>query len=253
LPKLIISQFFVETDIILEKPIRIAIVEDHELTRIGLEAALQRRDGIEVVGDAANGDQGLNLLQTTKPDLAIIDIGLPDIDGIELVRLFRAHQGDIPCPTKILMLTMHKEEDSVMAAFAAGADAYCMKDINMDRLEEAIRSTHDGHPWIDPAIASIVLQQLRKNSSSVVEHQNTIQIKGLEGDYADIVGTAGLTDREIEILQLIVGGCSNGEIAQQLFVTVGTVKTHVRHILNKLCVDDRTHAAVLALRAGLIE
>jgi two-component system, NarL family, response regulator LiaR len=237
----------------LEQPIRIAIVEDHELTRIGLEAALQRRDGIEVVGDAANGYQGLQLLQTTKPDLAIVDIGLPDIDGIEMVRLFRENQGENPLPTKILMLTMHKGEDSVMAAFAAGADAYCMKDINMDKLEEAIRSTHEGNPWIDPTIASIVLQQLRKNSPTSADKQNTIQIKGLEGDYADIVGSAGLTDREIEILQLIVRGSSNGEIAEQLFVTVGTVKTHVRHILNKLCVDDRTHAAVLALRAGLID
>ncbi len=238
----------------MEQPIRIAIVEDHELTRMGLEAALQRRDGLEVVGDAANGYQGLNLLQTTKPDLAIIDIGLPDIDGIELIRLFRESQGDTPMSTKILMLTMHKGEDSVMAAFAAGADAYCMKDINMDKLEEAIRSTHAGNPWIDPMIASIVLQQLRQNTtSSIIDREKTIQIKGLEGDYADIVGSAGLTDREIEILQLIVRGCSNGEIAEQLFVTVGTVKTHVRHILNKLCVDDRTHAAVLALRAGLIE
>jgi two-component system, NarL family, response regulator LiaR len=236
----------------LEKPIRIAIVEDHELTRIGLAAALQRCEGIEVVGDAANGYQGLQLLQTTKPDLAIIDIGLPDIDGIEMVRLWREKQGENPLPTKILMLTMHKGEDSVMAAFAAGADAYCMKDINMDKLEEAIRSTHEGNPWIDPTIASIVLQQLRKNSPAA-DKKNTIQIKGLEGDYADIVGSAGLTDREIEILQLIVRGGSNGEIAEQLFVTVGTVKTHVRHILNKLCVDDRTHAAVLALRAGLID
>jgi two-component system, NarL family, response regulator LiaR len=239
--------------IILEQPIRIAIVEDHELTRIGLEAALQRLDGIEIVGDAANGYQGLNLLQTTKPDLAIVDIGLPDIDGIEMVRLFRENQGEHPLPTKILMLTMHKSEDSVMAAFAAGADAYCMKDINIDKLEAAIRSTHDGNPWIDPLIASIVLQQLRKNSPSSADHDKTIQIKGLEGDYADIVGSAGLTEREIQILQLIVGGCSNGEISKQLFVTVGTVKTHVRHILNKLCVDDRTHAAVLALRGGLIE
>jgi two-component system, NarL family, response regulator LiaR len=238
----------------LEQPIRIAIVEDHELTRMGLEAALQRRDGLEVVGDAANGYQGLNLLKTTKPDLAIVDIGLPDIDGIELIRLFRESQGEQPNSTKILMLTMHKGEDSVMAAFAAGADAYCMKDINMTKLEEAIRSTYAGNPWIDPTIASIVLQQLRKNTpSSAVDREKTIQIKGLDGDYADIVGSAGLTDREIEILQLIVRGCSNSEIAEKLFVTVGTVKTHVRHILNKLCVDDRTHAAVLALRAGLIE
>jgi two-component system, NarL family, response regulator LiaR len=238
----------------LEQPIRIAIVEDHELTRMGLEAALQRRDSLEVVGNAANGYQGLNLLKNTKPDLAIVDIGLPDIDGIELIRLFRESQDDTPNSTKILMLTMHNDEGSVMAAFAAGADAYCMKDVSMDKLEEAIRSTHTGNPWIDPTIASIVLGQLRQNTpSSIFDREKTIQIRGLEGDYADIVGSAGLTDREIEILQLIVRGCSNGEIAEQLFVTVGTVKTHVRHILNKLCVDDRTHAAVLALRGGLIQ
>ncbi len=235
------------------QPIRIAIVEDHELTRIGLAAALHRRDAIEVVGDAANGYQGLNLLKTTKPDLAIVDIGLPDIDGIEMVRLFREDQGENPILTKILMLTMHQDEDSVMAAFAAGADAYCMKDINMDKLEEAIRSTYAGNPWIDPPIARIVLQQLRKNSPTTVDGHNTIEIKGLEGEYAEIVESASLTDREIEILRLIVRGCSNAEIAMQLFVTVGTIKTHVRHVLNKLCVDDRTHAAVLALRGGLIE
>jgi two-component system, NarL family, response regulator LiaR len=239
----------------LEQPIRIAIVEDHELTRLGLEAALQHREGLEVVGNAANGYQGLNLLKNTKPDLAIVDIGLPDIDGIEMVRLFRESQGENPSSTKILMLTMHKSKDPVMAAFAAGADAYCMKDINMAKLEEAIRSTYEGNPWIDPTIASIVLQQLRQNSgsSAVIDKDKTIQIKGLDGDYADIVGSAGLTDREIQILQLIGHGCSNAEIAEQLFVTVGTTKTHVRHILNKLCVDDRTHAAVLALRGGLIE
>jgi two-component system, NarL family, response regulator LiaR len=240
--------------IVLAKPIRIAIIEDHELTRIGLKATFYHREGIEVVGDAANGYQGLELLKTTTPDLAIIDIGLPDIDGIELVQLFRQSQEEHPSLTKILMLTMHKGEDSVMAAFAAGADAYCMKDISMEKLEEAIRSTHAGNPWIDPTIASIVLQQLRDNTSSAtIDRDKTIQIKGLAGDYAEIVGSAGLTDREIQILQLIVYGCSNSEIAEQLFVTVGTVKTHVRHILNKLCVDDRTHAAVLGLRGGLIE
>ena len=239
----------------MEQPIRIVIVEDHELTRMGLEAALQRREGIEVVGDAANGLQGLSVLNSKRPDVAVVDIGLPDIDGIEVIRRFRDSLGANPSTTKILMLTMHNTEDAVMAAFAAGADAYCMKDINMDKLEEAIRSTHEGNPWIDPTIASIVLRQVRQTNQAAATSTSDkkIQIKGLDGEYADIVGSAGLTDREIEILQLIVRGCSNAEIAQQLFVTVGTIKTHVRHILNKLCVDDRTHAAVLALRAGLIE
>jgi DNA-binding NarL/FixJ family response regulator len=239
---------------LVEKNIRIAIVEDHELARIGLFAALQRRDGFEVVEEAANGFEGLNLLNTKVPDIAIIDIGLPDIDGIELVRRFREGRSENSHKTKILMLTMHKSDDSVMAAFAAGADSYCMKDIKIDKLEEAIRLTHQGNPWIDPTIANIVLQQLRQYNSQVPEQQeNTIQIKALEGEYAEIVEKAELTEREIGILQLIVQGYSNAEIAERLCLTVGTIKTHVRHILNKLCVDDRTHAAVLALRAGLIE
>ncbi|MGI0494093.1 response regulator [Alkalinema pantanalense CENA528] len=238
----------------MEDVIRIVIVEDHDLTRMGLEAALQRREGISVIGEAANGIQGLKLMTSEKPDVAIVDIGLPDMDGIEMLRRFREYSTETEPSTKILMLTMHKGEDSVMAAFAAGADAYCMKDISMDKLEEAIRSTHEGNPWIDPTIASIVLQQVRQQEVvTAPETEKTVQIKALDAEYEEIVGKAGLTDREIEILQLIVRGYSNAEIAETLFVTVGTIKTHVRHILNKLCVDDRTHAAVLALRAGLIE
>ncbi len=235
--------------------IRLVIVEDHDLTRVGLEAALQRRNGLRVVGEAANGFQGLHLIQSEKPDIAIVDIGLPDIDGIELVRRVHENQAKEEIgKTKVLMLTMHKTADSVMASFAAGADSYCMKDIDIDSLEQAIRATHAGNPWIDPQIASIVLQKFRKDA---IEPQSslgkTINIKALDPEYEEIVDKAGLTDREIEILQLIVQGSSNAEISSALYVTVGTIKTHIRHILNKLCVDDRTHAAVLALRAGIIE
>ncbi len=236
--------------------IRVAIIEDHDLTRAGLDAALQRCDGLDVVGDARNGIQGLRLLETAQPDVAIVDIGLPGIDGIELVRRFNqqqttANQGK----TKVIMLTMHKTQDSVLAAFAAGADSYCMKDVSMDRLEEAIKATHAGNPWIDPQIANIILQQVRRGNAPIGDGttEKTIAIKALDPEYEAIVGQASLTDREIEILQLIVRGRSNAEIADTLFLTVGTIKTHVRHILNKLCVDDRTHAAVLALRAGIIE
>lgn len=235
--------------------IRVVIIEDHDLTRAGLEAALQRRSGLTVVGDAANGVQGLKLVETEQPDVAIVDIGLPDIDGIELIRRFRGNPANTDQDkTKFLMLTMHKTRDSVLAAFAAGADSYCMKDIDMPRLEEAVKASHAGNPWIDPQIASIILQQVRQEAKTAqTPEENTIEIKGVEPEYEEIIETAGLTEREIEILQLIVRGCSNAEIAEELYVTVGTIKTHVRHILNKLCVDDRTHAAVLALRAGIIE
>jgi len=235
--------------------IRLVIVEDHDLTRVGLEAALQRRDGLRVVGEAASGFQGLRLIGVEKPDVAIVDIGLPDIDGIELVRRVHENQTEEEMgKTKILMLTMHKTPDAVMASFAAGADSYCMKDIDIDHLEEAIRATHAGNPWIDPQIASIVLQKFRNDAIAPQSPLGkTINIKAVDPDYEEIVDKAGLTDREIEILQLIVQGSSNAEISSALYVTVGTIKTHIRHILNKLCVDDRTHAAVLALRAGIIE
>jgi len=234
--------------------ISVALIEDHDLTRVGLRTALQRQDGIHVVGEAANAMQGLKLLEGSKPDVAIVDIGLPDMDGIQLTRQFRQFQMENEdCPTKVLILTMHDSEDSVLAAFAAGADSYCMKDISIDRLTEALQYTHEGNSWIDPAIASIVLRQVRGSSSSAqADESKTVAIHGVEPEYEQLIETAPLTERELEVLELIVAGCSNAAIAEKLYITVGTVKTHVRNILNKLCADDRTQAAVLALRSGLI-
>lgn len=236
--------------------IRVVVIEDHDLTRIGLVAALKHRDGVEVVGEATNGLQGLRLLETVKPDVAIVDIGLPNIDGIEMVRRFKTGHVDSKEPLpKILMLTMHKAQDSVLAAFAAGADSYCMKDINVDKLTEAIQSTHEGNPWIDPVIADIVLQQVRQSVPVAAEAQvatKTVTIHGIDPEYQQLLENTPLTERELEILDLIVAGCSNADIAEKLYITIGTVKTHVRNILNKLCVDDRTQAAVRALRSGLV-
>ena len=235
--------------------IRVIIVEDHELTRIGLVGVLQRRENIEVVGEAPNGIQGLRLLERVKPDVALVDIGLPDIDGIEVVRRYKQSYNPEDGPlTKILMLTMHKSQDSVLAALSAGADSYCMKDVGVEKLSEAIQSTQEGNPWIDPAIANIVLQQVRQ---TVPQEQNeasnkTISITAVDAEYQKIIQNAPLTERELEILDLIVAGCSNADIAEKLYITVGTVKTHVRNILNKLGADDRTQAAVRALRSGLI-
>lgn len=233
--------------------VRVIVIEDHDLTRMGLVAALQYREGIQVVGEATSGLQGLKLLEETKPDVAIVDIGLPTIDGIELVRRFKQNWGEDTLATKILMLTMHKTQESVLAAFSAGADSYCMKDISVDKLVEAIYSTCEGNPWIDPVIANIVLQQVRQNVPvAVAAEAKTVIIHGIEPEYRQLLENAPLTERELEILDLIVAGCSNAEIADRLYITIGTVKTHVRNILNKLCVDDRTQAAVRALRSGLV-
>ena len=233
--------------------IRVALIEDHDLTRIGLQAALKTQEDIEFLWDAANATEGLKLLESNKPDVAIIDIGLPDIDGIELTRTLRALEEGTETKINVLILTMHGNEESVLAAFAAGADSYCMKDISIHRLVEAIRSTYEGNAWIDPLIARVLLQQLRYEmpTTNVVEETSAIDVDAANRDEEELDGYP-LTERELEVLRLIVGGYSNAAIAEKLFVSLGTVKTHVRNILNKLCADDRTQAAVIALRSGLV-
>jgi DNA-binding NarL/FixJ family response regulator len=238
--------------------ISILLIEDHDLTRMGLKTELQLHGGFKVIGEAANANLGLKLLETTKPDVAVIDIGLPDMDGIELTRKFRRYQAETgQSQTKILILTMNNSEDKVLAAFAAGADSYYMKDTSVNKFIEAVQATFNGNSWIDPAIANIVLKKMRQGVPS--DHQSldkdkpkTVKIEALEIEYEQVLETYPLTQRELEILELIVGGCSNGQIAEKLYITVGTVKTHVRNILNKLCADDRTQAAVRALRSGLV-
>lgn len=235
--------------------IRVALIEDHDLTRVGIRTALQQRGEIEFVGEATNGTDGLNLLKTSRPDIGIVDIGLPDMDGIELTRRFKEAQTAQESPqTKILVLTLQDSEESVMAAFAAGADSYCMKNISFDHLLEALKLTQEGNAWIDPAIARIVLQQVQptKAEAEAVAAQETVNINAAEPEYSQLIEAYPLTERELEVLQLIVDGCSNAAIAEKLYITVGTVKTHVRNILNKLCADDRTQAAVRALRSGLV-
>jgi DNA-binding NarL/FixJ family response regulator len=232
--------------------IRVALVEDHDVVRIGLRTVLQSQEGIEVVGEASNGQQGLMLLQTTKLDVALIDIGLPIMDGIELTQQFRQFQKEQPMMTaKVLILTMQGNEEAVLASFAAGADSYCMKDVAIDQLVEAIRMTHHGNAWIDPNIASIVLRQMRQSITSPAP-KNTIEIRSVESEYEQVLASDPVTEREREVLELMVAGCTNVVIAERLFITVGTVKTHVRNILAKLCAHDRTEAAVRALRSGII-
>lgn len=236
--------------------IRVVVIEDHHLTRVGLCAALRQHENIEVVGEAANAKLGLQAIATLQPDVALVDIGLPDKDGIELTQELKQSQEGSAVQTKVLILTMHKDEDAVLAAFAAGADSYSIKDVNMDNLVQAIQLTSEGNSWIDPTIARIVLKQSRSTKLSQpvsAEVQNGQQsIKPLDEDFQQVLDTYPLTTRELEVLELIVSGCSNAQIADKLYITVGTVKTHVRNILGKLCADDRTQAAVRALRAGLV-
>ncbi len=233
--------------------IHVVLIEDHDLTRMGLRTALQQQESIELIGEAANGNDGLRLLTQLQPDIAIVDIGLPDIDGIELTRQFRQFQSETEgVKTKILILTMHDDELEVLSAFAAGADSYCIKNIHIQQLLEAIKATAEGQSWIDPAIAEIVLQQVRQGNLGA-KQEETVSIKALNPEEGEIIQAFPLTERELNVLELIVGGYSNNKIAEKLHIGLGTVKTHVRNILDKLSVSDRTEAAVRALRAGLVK
>ena len=232
---------------------RVVVIEDHDLTRTVLQMSLERTGSIQVVGKAATATEGLTLLQEHKPDVAIVDVGLPDLDGIDVTREIK-NNPSLCDVTKVLILTSRDNEATVLAAFAAGADSYCMKDAAIQTLTDAIQITADGNSWIDPAIAGIVLQKAR-------QAEQPVPVPNLEEFAADAVtgeetgqtwSDYTLTDRELEVLQLIVDGFSNAAIAEQLYISIGTVKTHVRHILNKLCADDRTQAAVRALRSGIV-
>lgn len=232
--------------------IRVILIEDHDLTRVGIRAALQQREGFEVIGDARDAKSGLKLLKSSQPDIAIVDVGLPDMTGIEMTQQFKQEAGP-ENHTKILIMTLQDSEDTILAAFAAGADSYCMKDASIDKLAQAIQVTAEGNAWIDPAIARVVLHQSQKSYASNQQSPEaaTIAINRLSDE--DFIPAYPLTERELEVLKLIVDGCSNAQIAEKLYITVGTVKTHVRNILNKLCADDRTQVAVRALRTGLVQ
>ena len=237
--------------------IRVALIEDHDLTRVGLRTMFSLQGGIEVVREAANGPDGLTLLMETQIDVALVDIDMPGLNGIEVTRQFKqwwSEHHPEAVPPKVLMLTMQDDEAAVLAAFGAGADSYCMKNVSAEHLLEAVKSTYNGNNWIDPTIARIILKHSNETQTTQesAAAEPTSRAIAVDEEYASVLASAPLTSRELEVIQLIVEGCSNAEISARLYITVGTVKTHVRNILNKLCADDRTQAAVRALRGGLV-
>ena len=219
------------------KPITVVIVEDYKLTRVGLTAALNEYDFIQVIGEADDGIQGVKVVSELKPDVVLMDLGLAGLNGIEATQKIIESSPN----TSVIALTSHDREEEVMAALGAGAKGYCLKDIDPATLAGVIKNVAKGACWLDPGIAKWALNQFpRPKDPSLMA----------KGTFTD--SRAQLTERELEVLKLLVAGKSNTEIANELIVSVHTAKAHVCSILQKLCVDDRVQAAVKAIKENII-
>lgn len=219
------------------KPIKMVIVEDYKLVRVGLRSVLNDDKDINVVGEAEDGERGLELIRQLRPDVVLMDLGLPGINGIDATQRVKEFDDDI----KVVILTSHESEEEVLASLGAGANAYCLKDIPSARLIEVVKAVADGAAWLDPGVARVALNLFTRSgalpTSSIRDGESIVDV---------------LSDRELEVLKLLVDGKSNSEIAQELSVSFHTAKAHVCHILNKLSVNDRVQAAVKAVKQGLV-
>lgn len=211
-------------------PAKVLIVEDDPMMQLGLEQALSSYPGLTVVGRADDGYIAVEEAKRLKPDIIVMDIGLPRLDGIAATQQIKAALPEV----RVVMLTSHTTENEVIAALSSGADAYCVKGTSVDRLITAIAAAQEGASYLDPQVARRVMDHLKPTAPTETA----------------MIGQ--LSQRELEVLKLMVEGRSNPEIAAALYLSPNTVKTHVRGIMNKLAVDDRVQAAVIALRAGLV-
>jgi DNA-binding NarL/FixJ family response regulator len=221
------------------EPIRVLIVDDHAVVREGLRTFLQLQDGIEVVGEAADGEQAVARATELEPDVILMDLVMPNLDGIGAMRELRSRAS----PSRVIVLTSFLDDERLMPALQAGAAGYLLKDVEPAELARAVRSACADEALIDPTVAGRLLETLsrdgRRGSGGA----------GGAGSAADAIDQ--LTRREREVLELIALGHSNKRIALELGVAEKTVKTHVGHLLAKLGVADRTQAALLAVQNGV--
>ncbi len=214
-------------------PIRILLVEDHALMRRGLVGQFSLESDFEVVGEAENGQQAIELATQLQPNIVLMDIEMPVLDGISATQAIKALETDI----RVLALSAFGKDSQVVGMLAAGADGYCLKSIDWQQLVAVLRLIQCGGTYLDPQIAHKLASMLKANTAiASVQPQ----------------ASSTLTEREREVLHLISEGASNQEIADQLYLSLGTIKAYVRNILNKLSVHDRVQAAAKAVREGLI-
>jgi NarL family two-component system response regulator LiaR len=214
----------------MSDPIRVLIVDDHAVVREGLRTFLELQDGIEVVGEAGDGDEGIRLAELSHPDVVLMDLVMPRLDGVGAMRRLRASGSE----ARVVVLTSFLEDEHLLPAMQAGAAGYLLKNAEPAELARAIRAAHAGEAIIDPTVAARLVAAIADGATPPQADEKR------------------LTRREHEVLELIVGGRSNKRIALELGISEKTVKTHVGHLLAKLDVTDRTQAALLAVRDGLV-
>ncbi len=207
--------------------LRIVLVDDHPVIREGLRLTIQAQPDMEVVGEASSGEEAVSLASELKPDVLVLDLKMPGIGGLAAIAGIKEAVGD----TRVLIFTTYGEQEDIVGAIEAGADGYLLKGSSSAEIVGAIRSASRGESPLDPSAARALVSHFGPHS----KEEN-----------------APLSDREIEVLQLVSQGFKNKEIAKQLFISEKTVKAHMGSILTKLNVDDRTAAVTTALKAGLI-
>ncbi len=220
------------------RPIRVAISDDHPVVRQGLRSFLETQ-GFEVVGEAADGDEAVRLVERTQPDVLLTDVVMPGVDGIDTIRRLRAAGSSVG----ILVLTSFSGAEQVIPAIQAGADGYMLKDAGPDALDGAIRAVHRGEPLLAPEAAAVVM-------AKVADAADPAAPPGSGPVHPDL---ERLTAREREVLAGLGRGLSNRQLAAELYVSEKTVKTHVSNVLAKLRLGDRTQAALFAVRVGLVD
>ncbi|MBW3608895.1 MAG: response regulator transcription factor [Actinobacteria bacterium] len=215
-------------------PLRVMVVDDHDLFRSGLRRLLQEEDGLEVVADARRGDEAVQRAGELHPDVVVMDINMPGISGVEATRGVLQKSP----ATAVLMLTVTTDENAVLDAVLAGASGYLLKDATLPEIVRGIRAAAAGQSLIAPSVAGDLLSRLRRHGAP---------------DAPPTGAPPELSPRELDVLRLVVAGCDNGDIAKRLYVSTSTVKHHVSSALEKLGVDNRIQAAVMAVRLGLVD
>ncbi|HZJ27604.1 MAG TPA: response regulator transcription factor [Acidimicrobiia bacterium] len=215
--------------------IRVLVVDDHALFRRGLESVLSAEGDLLVVGEAADGLEAVDRCADLEPDVVVMDVRMPGASGIEAARKIR----EANPRTRIVMLTASEDEDDLFDSLRAGANAYLLKEVSTDEVAAAVRVVARGHSLVSPSMASKLLVEFNRLASRAEARTRT--------------DSMSLTERELEVLRLVADGCTNRQIAHDLFIAENTVKNHVRNILEKLHLHSRMEAVVFAMREKLLD